>query len=434
MITAVCILNRTGDLLAFRRYRNDFNKTALEDYRIGVVAANELKSPATLLDQFSFLHFYHNEVYYVAMTRKNANAALIFEFLGRLPDIFQSVLSLPDINQHQIKLNAADIIELLDEMVDSGYPQITDVPMLRLLTHRRPPSVKSDLDSQQVTIAATGAISWRPQNIRHKVNEVLVDVGERVSTLISSTGKVLDSVVDGSIILKVHLSGMPECKIGFNDKMSIDSEQKRQDTPFVGTTNGVDVDDMVFHQCVRLSNFAKDRAITFIPPDGEFELMRYRKTNNIKIPFSITPMIRELGPGQTEVKVVVKSEFNSNLQAHPFILTIPMPNNTSKVKIVVGIGDAKYVMSKNAVVWRIGHFPGTSQFEISCLVSCLASVLKKDASTKLTEPILADFAIVMFSSTGLSLRYMTIVEKSNYHIDRYIRYRTRAGKFEVRMV
>ena len=404
-----------------------------EDYRIGVIAANELKSPATMVDQFSFLHVYHNEVYYVAMTRKNANAALIFEFLERLPEIFQSVLSLPDINQNQIKLNAPEIIELLDEMVDAGYPQMTDIQILRLLTHRRPPSVKSDLSSQQVTIAATGAISWRPQNIRHKVNEVLVDVGERVTALISSTGKILDSVVDGSIILKVHLSGMPECKIGFNDKVSIDSEQKKQDVPFVGTTNGVDVDDMVFHQCVRLSNFAKDRAITFIPPDGEFELMRYRKTNNIKIPFSITPMIRDLGPGQTEVKVVVKSEFNSNLQAHPFILTIPMPNNTSKVKIVAPTGDAKYVMSKNAVVWRIGHFPGASQFELSCLVMCLASV-KKDSSTKLTEPILADFAIVMFSSTGLSLRYMTIVEKSNYHIDRYIRYRTRAGKFEVRMV
>lgn len=433
MITAVCILNRTGDLLAIRRYLNDFDKNALEDYRISVIAANELKSPATLINHISFLHVYHNEVYYVAMTRKNANAALIFEFLERLPEIFQTILGLPEVNQNQIKLNAPEIIELLDEMVDAGYPQATDIEILRLLTHSKPPSVKSAINNQQVTIAATGAITWRPPNIRHKVNEVLVDVGEKVSTLISSTGKILDSVVDGSIILKVHLSGMPECKIGFNDKVSMDSEQKKQDVPFVGTTTAVDVDDMVFHQCVRLSNFAKDRAITFIPPDGEFELMRYRKTNNIKIPFSITPMVREVGVGQTEVKVVVKSEFNSNLMAHPFILAIPMPSNTSKVKIVAPTGDAKYVMSKNSVLWRVGHFPGAAQYEISCLVHCLASV-KKDASTKLTEPISAEFSIVMFSATGLSLRYMTIVEKSNYHIDRYIRYRTRAGKFEVRMI
>merc|ERR1711892_219676 len=31
-----------------------------------------------------------------------------------------------------------------------------------------------------------------------------------------------------------------------------------------------------FHQCVRLSRFDNDRTISFIPPDGEFELMSYR--------------------------------------------------------------------------------------------------------------------------------------------------------------
>ena len=31
-------------------------------------------------------------------------------------------------------------------------------------------------------------------------------------------------------------------------------------------------------QCVRLSKFEADRAISFIPPDGEYELMRYRTT------------------------------------------------------------------------------------------------------------------------------------------------------------
>jgi Adaptor complexes medium subunit family len=29
-------------------------------------------------------------------------------------------------------------------------------------------------------------------------------------------------------------------------------------------------------RCVRLGKFDADRTITFIPPDGEFELMRYR--------------------------------------------------------------------------------------------------------------------------------------------------------------
>ena len=35
------------------------------------------------------------------------------------------------------------------------------------------------------------------------------------------------------------------------------------------------IDDCQFHQCVKLSKFETEHAISFIPPDGEFELMRY---------------------------------------------------------------------------------------------------------------------------------------------------------------
>ena len=42
-----------------------------------------------------------------------------------------------------------------------------------------------------------------------------------------------------------------------------------------GRTKGkaVDLEDMKFHQCVRLARFENDRTISFIPPDGAFDLM-----------------------------------------------------------------------------------------------------------------------------------------------------------------
>ena len=39
---------------------------------------------------------------------------------------------------------------------------------------------------------------------------------------------------------------------------------------------------MKFHPCVRLSNFANDRSISFIPPDGEFDLLSYRLDIKVK--------------------------------------------------------------------------------------------------------------------------------------------------------
>lgn len=35
----------------------------------------------------------------------------------------------------------------------------------------------------------------------------------------------------------------------------------------------MDLEDIKFHQCVRLTRFESDRTISFIPPDGAFDLM-----------------------------------------------------------------------------------------------------------------------------------------------------------------
>lgn len=55
---------------------------------------------------------------------------------------------------------------------------------------------------------------------------------------------------------------------------------------------GVDIDDCTFHRCVKLSKFDTERTITFIPPDGEFELMKYRVTAPAQ-PFRLLPTITE---------------------------------------------------------------------------------------------------------------------------------------------
>lgn len=44
----------------------------------------------------------------------------------------------------------------------------------------------------------------------------------------------------------------------------------------------VELEDVKFHQCVRLSRFDSERTISFIPPDGDFELMNYRLNATIK--------------------------------------------------------------------------------------------------------------------------------------------------------
>lgn len=94
--------------------------------------------------------------------------------------------------------------------------------------------------------------------------------------LVSANGNVLRSEILGSIKMKCYLSGMPELRLGLNDKAMFESTGR--------TTRGkaVEMEDVKFHQCVRLSRFENDRTISFIPPDGEFELMSYRLNTQVK--------------------------------------------------------------------------------------------------------------------------------------------------------
>ena len=435
MLSAVLLLDDNGDVIVMRKFRDDFDPISVDNYRVRVIAAKDMSLPAELIDNTSFLHYYENEIYYVAVTRQNANSCAIFEFLTRLPKIFAQVLDLKEVTPTEIKGVIPDIIELLDEMVDCGYLQNTDPETLRLLTFGQSSSATSPNAETQVTIMATGAISWRPPNIVYRQNEIFVDIIEKVSLLISATGQVRDSSVNGTIIMRSCLSGMPECKIGFNEKVTTDSEGGR-----AGVMGSSEVDDMVFHQCVRLNDFAKDHAISFTPPDGEFELMRYRKTKNVGEPFSITPHVRDVQPkgGSTalhlEIRVLCRASYDTKLAATNVILTIPLPQNTAEVSLTHSTGRGKYVQEINAVVWKCERFVGGTQVEIIINVRCLEAISRTHPVKQLTEPITADFNISMFSASGLMLKYFKVVEKSGYSVDKWLRYVTKAGKYEVQMV
>jgi hypothetical protein len=55
---------------------------------------------------------------------------------------------------------------------------------------------------------------------RYKKNEVFLDVVESVNLLVNSNGTVVRSEVMGALKMRTFLSGMPECKLGLNDKVS----------------------------------------------------------------------------------------------------------------------------------------------------------------------------------------------------------------------
>jgi AP-1 complex subunit mu len=66
-------------------------------------------------------------------------------------------------------------------------------------------------------MAVTNAVSWRSEGIRYRKNEVFLDVVESVNLLVSSSPLRIRQK------MKCYLSGMPELRLGLNDKVMFES-------------------------------------------------------------------------------------------------------------------------------------------------------------------------------------------------------------------
>src|SRR3569833_4547049 len=244
-----------------------------------------------------YLYIRHNNLYLLALTKRNTNAAEILLFLHKVVEVFTEYFKA--LEEESIRDNFVIIYELLDEMMDFGYPQTTESKILQEYITQE----SHKLEIQRPPIAVTNAVSWRSEGIRYRKNEVFLDVIESLNLLVSSNGNVLRSEILGAIKMKCYLSGMPELRLGLNDKVMFE--------PTGRTTRGkaIEMEDVRFHQCVRLARFESDRTISFIPPDGEFELMSYRLNTQVKPLIWVECIVESHSGSRIEYMLKARAQF-----------------------------------------------------------------------------------------------------------------------------
>ena len=406
-------------------------------------------APVVQIEGTTFTYIRQSNLYLVAATRSNPNICLVFEFLLQKIRILKSYLG-EDFDDESVQGSFTLIYELLDETMDFGYPQNCSIDVLRLYINLG--SVVQNTAAKEgaaLTSQITGAIDWRREGIRHRRNEVYIDVHETVSQLTSATGTILRTEVLGKVIMKAFLTGMPECKFGLNDKLIMEKEGTAGGTV---TRSGkkisaVEIDDCTFHRyyfriykyicmncmhqcrCVRLGKFDSERTITFIPPDGEFELMRYRVTQASQ-PFRLIPTIREEGKTKLLLNLKVQADFQDDRKATSVVIKFPVPTTTASARISVSKGRARFEPGERAIVWRISSMPGRSEVTMQADVDLLPSTRDKQW---VRPPISMDFQIQMISVSGVQVRFLKVYEKSSYTTNRWVRYLSKAGEYQQRI-
>jgi len=378
-------------------------------------------TPVYTVDGVTFVHIRHNNLYLMAMTQKNANAMVVLNFLYRLVEVLEEYFA--ELNEESIRDNFIITYELLDEMMDFGYPQYTEAKVLKeyIMVEERH---KFQAQAAVIPAAVTNAVGWRPEGIVHKKNEVFLDVVEKLNLLVASNGTVLRSEILGALKMKSFLSGTPELKLGLNDKLVMDARRGSS------RVKSVEMEDIRFHQCVRLSRFENDRTISFIPPDGEFDLMVYRLNTQVRPLIWIESRVDNTG-SRLEYRINAKSNFKRRSIANNVEIIIPVPSDADTPHFKTTIGKVEYVPEKSCMVWKIKQFHGEKDFTMSATFG-LPSILAEEA-TVTKAPINVKFEIPYFTVSGIQVRYLKIMEKSQYQALPWVRYITQNGDYQIRM-
>jgi len=382
--------------------------------------------PIFVEDGITYVSVNHSDLILLAVTPKNADAAMMLLFLYKLIQVLVNYFN--RLEEESIKDNFIIIYELLDEMMDFGYPQATDAKILKEFITQD--SYKLQKEVRPAPSLST-AVPWRNGSVKYAPNEVFLDVIEKVNLLVSANGAVLRSDLTGQIRIKPELSGMPTLSLGLNDRLQVESS-----TASGGGKGAVVMEDVVFHSCVPLAEYERDKTISFIPPDEEFSLMTYRlSTLHIKPLIWVEAIVNVHQHSRVEYLVKARAQFKTRSTAKNVNIFVPVPPDADSPKFRTNSsGSVKYVPEKDAICWHIPSFQGGKEFLLRAHVALPSTGGgEEDAPRFAHPPITVHFEIPGLPVSGLQVRYLKVFERSGYQALPWVRYVTMSGDYQFRL-
>lgn len=434
MASIFCVLDAQGSAIISRSYRGDISKDkVVEVFRKRVLLEDDDKCvPVFEEEGCTYMYIRENNVFLIMVSALNCLPLLYFTFMKKCIKVWEKYFG--KVNDVSVRENFVVIYELLDEMCDFGYPQFTEEEALKeFITQEGVLSLflpeRKNASTRTVPEAATGSSStpWRPAEKRYRYtkNEAFFDLTEKIHMLLDNSGAVLSSEIEGIVKVNTKLSGMPTIKVGLNDKAAYDI------AGHVGR-NGVEFEDIHFHECVNLSDFESKRVITCVPPDGKFDLLTYWLRKKVE-----PPVLIRCSAKVTSSRVVINcsliAKFSGKCSTTRMDVLFPVPSDADSPQGHSSHGTWAYKPAINKLVWSLNHISGGKEVEF-LLQYHLPSIRSHERKALEKAPIEVEFEVPYFVASGCAIQYVEIHEPSisGYEAVPWVRTITQNGEYTVR--
>ncbi|KAI9142760.1 Mu homology domain-containing protein [Paraphysoderma sedebokerense] len=279
-IKSFYILNSLGKILFEHHYQTfNFSKSLIEYFcnyanlhgNLSLSQSKNTVKPVIDVPRFesTLIWLCRDQVYLVVRVDSDVPPLMALTFLERFHSISLSYFSVSSLTEANVKENLTVIFEVITTLLDGGVPFVTDENLLTEIV--KPVDVLSKVVSQVTGVVSApdtptpssqlSTTPWRKFNPRYTSNEIYLDITESLDLIIERNGNVVPGGgVNGVVKCTSKLSGTPDVEVRFMG--------------FGGSKTGWE--EVGVHRCVRYSKWEREKALSFVPPDGTFELMSYR--------------------------------------------------------------------------------------------------------------------------------------------------------------
>ncbi|OAF69991.1 AP-3 complex subunit mu, partial [Intoshia linei] len=309
--------------------------------------------------------------------------------------------------------NRLTVYQILDEMIDHGFPLISEGNIIMELV--KPPSIMR-MFAEQVTGSSSqyssvlpesqfSIVPWRCENITYAKNECYFDFIETLNAVLSHQGGIIRSYVSTQVFANVRLSNYPDLTVTFDKPLSLGNVH--------------------FHRCVRFKNWDKFHQVSFIPPDKKFKLIEYVPTVSHGIPMgSRVEFYYPRGNNNGSFNISLKPNSKKIIQS--IIITTKLHPDINNIVFDQAVnGKIVYNQNTNIFVWTINQL--TTPL-------CMKSIiyLKDNAKQPDWKPKLS-ISYKLAGSTICGIKISKIdVKNTNYKCFKGVKYITKTGNYEQR--
>ncbi|XP_003964140.1 AP-3 complex subunit mu-1-like [Takifugu rubripes] len=417
MIHSLFLINHSGDIFLEKHWKSVVSRSVCDYFFEAKEKAVDPENVAPVLQtpHHYLISIYRGKLFFLSVVQNEVPPLFVIEFLHRVADTIQDYFG--DCSEAAINDNVVTVYELLEEMLDNGFPLATESNVLKEMI--RPPTILRSVvntltgGSNVGETLPTGQLSnipWRRSGVKYTNNEAYFDVVEEIDAILDKSGTTVCAEIQGVIEACVRLSGMPDLTLSFMNPRILD--------------------DVSFHPCVRFKRWESERVLSFIPPDGNFILMNYHVSsqNLVAIPVYVKQNINffETGPcGRLDITIGPKQTMGKTVE--DLKVTICMPKSVLSANLTATQGNYTYDLATKVLVWDIGKLNPQKLPNLRGTLTTQSGVPKPEDNPS----IQIGLKIQQLAISGLKVNRLDMYGEK-YKPFKGVKYLTKAGKFQVR--